>query len=175
MSKDTLSDVLRTVRLRGAVFYYVSFRERWSAEAPAAREIAGAVMPGAEHVIEYHMIAKGDGWAAVSGLSPIRLGTGDVVMFPQGDAHVISSAPGLKPSRIDANWIFATRNEPKPIPISYRHGVEQPGALMPVEHADTVAVCGFIGCDLRPFNPLISALPGCCISRPRRLGAGWDT
>jgi AraC-like DNA-binding protein len=116
-------------------------------------------MPGAEHVIEYHMIAKGDGWVAISGFSPIRLTTGDVVMFPQGDAHVMSSAPGIKGSRIDANWVFETRSQPKPIPISYHHGVEEPGALMPVEHADAVAVCGFIGCDLRPFNPLMSALP----------------
>ncbi|MGB7990604.1 MAG: cupin domain-containing protein, partial [Candidatus Methylophosphatis roskildensis] len=68
MSHDTLSDVLRTVRLRGAVFYYVSCREKWSAEGSGARAIATAPM-GAEHVIAYHMIAKGNGWAAVSGLS----------------------------------------------------------------------------------------------------------
>jgi hypothetical protein len=50
MSRDTLSDLLRAVRLRGAVFYYVSNWEDWAAEAPPAREIAAAVMPGAEHV-----------------------------------------------------------------------------------------------------------------------------
>jgi len=47
MSQDTLSDVLRTVRLRGAVFFYVSGGTEWAAEAPAAKEIAAAVMPGA--------------------------------------------------------------------------------------------------------------------------------
>lgn len=159
MSQDTLSDVLRTVRLRGAVFYYVSYRDRWAAEAPAAREIAAAVMPGAEHLIEYHMVAKGNGWAAVAGLEPVRLAAGDIVMFPQGDAHVMSSAPGLQPRRFGADWVFETRHVPKPMPISYHDGVEQPGAPMPVDTADTVVVCGFIGCDLRPFNPLIAALP----------------
>lgn len=159
MSQDTLSDVLRTVRLRGAVFYYVSHRERWAAEAPPAREIAAAVMPGADHVIEYHLVARGNGWAAVSGVNPVRLAAGDIVMFPQGDAHVMSSAPGLPPKRIEADWVFATRDHPKPIPIAFHFGVEQPGASTPVEHADTVLVCGFIGCDLRPFNPLIAALP----------------
>ena len=60
MSRDTLSDLLRSVRLRGAVFYYVSFRgHEWSAEGLAAADIAEAVMPGCEHVMEYHMIAKG--------------------------------------------------------------------------------------------------------------------
>ncbi len=159
MSQDTLSDVLHAVRLRGAVFYYVSFSAKWSAEAVAASEIAAAVMPGADHVIEYHMIVKGDGWAAVAGLDPIRLQAGDVVMFPQGDAHVLSSAPGLQPNRITADWVYATRNQPKPMPLSYHHGVEQPGAAMPVDNADAVIVCGFIGCDLRPFNPLIASLP----------------
>lgn len=159
MTRDTLSDVLRAVRLRGAVFYFVSHRDRWAAEAPPAREIAAAVMPGAEHVIEYHLVARGDGWAAVSGIAPVRLAAGDVVMFPQGDAHVISSAPGLQPQRIDADWVFATRDRPKPMPIAFHYGVEQPGVPAPVESAHTILVCGFIGCDLRPFNPLIAALP----------------
>lgn len=77
MSRDTLSDLLRSVR--GAVFYYVSCRDQWSAETSPAREIAAAVLPGCEHVMECHMIAKGSGWAAVEGQPPIRLGAGDSV------------------------------------------------------------------------------------------------
>ncbi|MCU0836494.1 MAG: AraC family transcriptional regulator [Chromatiaceae bacterium] len=159
MSLDTLSDLLRSVRVRGAVFYYVSCRDRWSAMAPPAREIADAVLPGCEHVMEYHMIARGSGWAAVDGQPPVRLGAGDVVMFPQGDQHVLSSAPGIEPLRRTADWVFSTRKEPKPMPISYHHGVVEAGAPLPVEEADMVAVCGFLGCDLKPFNPLVSALP----------------
>ncbi|HTO48534.1 MAG TPA: AraC family transcriptional regulator [Burkholderiales bacterium] len=159
MNEDILSSVLRSVRLRAAVFYYVSCRKVWAAEAPPAAEIAAAVMPGAEHVMEYHMVAKGEGWAATAGLAPVRVSAGDIVMFPQGDAHVISSAPGLQPPRFDASWAFETRHVQKPIPISYHHGVEQPGAALPVESADAILVCGFIGCDLRPFNPVIAALP----------------
>ncbi|HET9663710.1 MAG TPA: AraC family transcriptional regulator [Burkholderiales bacterium] len=159
MPRDTLSDLLSTLRLRGAVFYYVSFREQWAAEAGPTREIIEAVMPGAEHIMEYHMVAKGCGWAAISGLPPVRLSAGDIVMFPHGDAHVMSSAPDMRPERYDADWVFATRHVPKPIPISYHHGVMHPGSLIPVAEAETVLVCGFLGCDLRPFNPLIAALP----------------
>ena len=61
MTRDTLSDVLGSVRLRGAVFYYVSCGPEWAAEAPPAREIAAAVMPGVEHVMEFHVITKGSG------------------------------------------------------------------------------------------------------------------
>ena len=159
MSRDALSDLLRSVRLRGAVFYYVSFRDRWSAEAPHGKEIAEAVMPGCEHVMAYHMIAKGGGWAAIPGHPPVKLSAGDIVMFPQGDRHVLSSAPGIEPYRLTAEWVFSTRGTPKPMPISYHHGVLEPGTPMPIEEANTIAVCGFFGCDLKPFNPLISALP----------------
>lgn len=31
--------------------------------------------------------------------------------------------------------------------------------LGPAASPDTTFVCGFLGCDLRPFNPLLAALP----------------
>jgi AraC-like DNA-binding protein len=172
MSRDTLSDLLRSVRLRGAVFFYVSLHDQWSAEASTAQEIAEAVVPGCEHAMEYHMVAKGEGWAAVSGLPPVRLSAGDIVMFPQGDRHVISSAPGLEPSRREPEWVFARRNDPKPLPISIRHGVVDDQASLPIEDADTILVCGFLGCDLKPFNPLIAALPR-ILHLPAARAGGW--
>ena len=171
MSRDTLSDLLRTVRLRGAAFYYVSFRGHWSAAAAAAKEIAAEVMPGCDHVMEYHMIAKGSGWAAVAGLPPVRLGAGDVVLFPQGDRHVISSAPGLQPDNAETEWLADKRKLPRPLPISFHEGVVDAGA-MPVESADAIVVCGFLGCDLRPFNPLIAALPR-ILHLPAPRTGGW--
>jgi len=159
MSRDTLSDLLRSVRIRGAVFYYVSCKCPWSAQASPSRDIAEAVVPGSEHVMEYHMIAKGNAWVAVSGLSPVRLAAGDIVMFPQGDSHILSSAPSVQPVLRSPEWVFASRNVTKPIPVAYHQGVVEPGAALPVEDADMVAICGFLGCDIKPFNPLINALP----------------
>lgn len=165
---DALSDLLRTVRLKGAVFYHVSFGERWAAEAPPSTEIAAAVMPGAEHVMEYHMMVKGTGWAQVTGGSPVRLKAGDVVIFPHGDGHVLSSSLDVTPHRRDADWVLATRDVPKPMPICYHHGVEAPDT----EEATNVMVCGFLGCDLRPFNPLMAALPR-MLHLPAEHSGGW--
>src|SRR5262245_49046001 len=159
MANDPLSDVLRSVRLRGAVFYYVSYRDHWIAEAPAAKEIANAVMPGVEHLLEYHLMVKGDGWAVTAGEQPVRLQAGDIVLFPRGDAHVLSSAPGMRSTQNDADWIYAVRNSPKPVAMGYHNGVLRPGADVPVDEARNTVVCGFVGCDLRPFNPLIATLP----------------
>lgn len=172
MSHDALSDLLRSVRVRGAVFYYVNCRDQWSAEAPPAAEIAAAVLPGCEHVMEFHLIAKGGGWAAVSGEPPVRLAAGDVVVFPQGDRHVLANAPGVEPIRRTAEWVFATRSEPKPMPVAYHHGIVEAGTALPVDEASTVAICGFLGCDLRPFNPLVAALPR-ILHLPADRAGGW--
>ncbi len=159
MNHDPLSDVLRSVQLRGAIFYYVSFRGEWVAETLGAPQLSDALMPGAEHVLAYHLIAKGNGWAATDGEPPVRLAGGDIVMFPRGHAHVLSSAPGMRAQPDDSDWQFTTRDDPKPIAVSYHRGVLRPGAEMPADEASAIVVCGFIGCDLRPFNPLIAALP----------------
>lgn len=157
MSLDMLSDVLRTVRLRGAVFFYVSGGRQWAAEAPDTREIARAVMPGAEHVMQYHVVTGGHCWAGVVGQPPARLGPGDIVLFPQGDAHVVSSAPGM---RADPNvaWYREAKLDPLPISIAYE-GTDGPQPAPPGHSGLTTVVCGFLSCDLRPFNPLIANLP----------------
>ncbi|NCT83289.1 MAG: AraC family transcriptional regulator [Comamonadaceae bacterium] len=156
---DPLSDVLRSVRLRGAVFFHVSCRDDWAALAAPARELGPAVMPGAEHVIEYHLVAKGAGWVAVDGEPPLRLEAGDIVMLPHGDSHVLSSAPGLAPIVDDGAWLLGMRDSPRPIPVTYGGGMFRPGERLPGNEASAVLLCGFIACDLKPFNPLIDALP----------------
>jgi AraC-like DNA-binding protein len=173
VDQDPLSDVLRSVRLRGAVFYAVTCGEAWVAEAPVSTQIADAVMPGAEHVLAYHLFIKGGGWAAIGATAPVRLSCGDVVMFPRGDAHVLSSAPGMRARPDDdTSWVFTTRRDPKPIPVAYQHGLSRPGAAIPLEEASAAAVCGFIGCDLRPYNPLIGALPR-LLHLPAEAVANW--
>jgi len=170
MASDTLSDVLRSVRLRGAVFYDFSLGDEWAAEAPPAKEIAAAVIPGAEHVMEYHVITKGSGWAAIVGEPPVRLETGDIIMFPQGDAHVVSSAPGVRATRLSPDWINMTRNAPKPITIAMRP--DQSFEEKSAPELPTNIACGFLGCDLRPFNPLIETLPR-MLHLPATGDAAW--
>ncbi len=46
--------------------------------------------------MEFHVVLSGACWAAAVGGEPVRLAAGDMVMFPHGDAHVVSSAPGMR-------------------------------------------------------------------------------
>lgn len=159
MQHDPLSDVLRSVKLRGKVFYQVSCRDDWVAETPSSAELALALNPGVEHMLAYHLFTQGGGWAAIAGQAPVRVSGGDVVMFPHGDAHVLSSAPGMHAQGAHSQWRVITRDDPKPIAVAYHDGVCEPGTRLPLDEVGTAFICGFISCDLRPFNPLIRALP----------------
>ena len=179
MSHDTLSDVLRAVRLRGAVFYFVSCHGEWAAEAPAGRDIAAAVMPGSGHVIEYHAVTEGECWAAIVGEPPIRLRRGDIIMLPHGDAHVVSSAPGMRADP-QISWYYEMNLRQRPFNLTCgavvgqvmdpgAGGLALPGAAAP----SATLVCGFIGCDVLPFNPLIATLPR-LLHLPATSDSAWS-
>src|SRR5262249_10439869 len=146
MSTDVLSNVLRTVRLTGAVFYYVKAAPPWTATTIASHEIIPDVLPEAGHLIPYHVVTEGDCYAAVKGLAPFHMEAGDVIVFPHGDAHVMTSDPAIKPTE-----------DQHPHPSD----TQRPFALMagPDGNPKSTLVCGFLGCDARPFNPLLSTLP----------------
>lgn len=170
MSQDTLSDVLRTVRLQGAVFFHVTGGREWAAEAPASRDIASVVMPGAEHVMEYHVVTSGDCWAGIVGEQPVRLAEGDIIVFPHGDAHVLSSAPGLRADP-DPSWFHEAQFDQIPFRIAYE-GTQGPIRVPPGHAGLTTLVCGFLSCDIRPFNPLVATLPRLLHLRAGD-GGGW--
>jgi AraC-like DNA-binding protein len=164
VSVDTLSDVLQAVRLKSAVFFDVDTTAPWVAEAPPARVIASAVMPESEHVIEYHVVTGGSCWASVIGydIEPVRLSAGDVVAFPQGDAHVLSSAPGMRGETDLA--VFNRPDDTSQLPLL----LNLDGGSADRAHL----VCGFLGCDSRPFNPLLESLPRILHSHGSVAGAG---
>jgi AraC-like DNA-binding protein len=172
MSGDVLSDMLRAIRLRGAVFYYVEGSDPWAAEAPPSRELLPALMPGAEHLMEFHGVVEGSCWAAIVGESPLRLEQGDVVVFPQGETHVVSSAPGMR-AKVEMGLFFS----PKPPQLPFSINVNEQGVttarLDGGGKTHTTMVCGFLGCDARPFNPLLASLPR--VLRLAGAAAGADS
>jgi AraC-like DNA-binding protein len=176
MSRDTLSDLLRAVRFRGVFFYHVHGISPWVAESPPAREILSAIHPGADHMIEFHGIVEGSCWGAIAGEPGHRLEAGDVILFPQGDAHVMSSAPGMRAPIVDMERYFS----PRPPQLPYALSMNEAGATE--GHTDgppsdgATLVCGFLGLDSRPFNPLIASLPRVLRISRNTLGAdSWVT
>ncbi|MFT3926590.1 MAG: AraC family transcriptional regulator [Myxococcales bacterium] len=144
---DALSQVLRAVHLTGAVYFAIEASDPWVAETPPSREIGPRILPRAEHVIEYHVVTAGSCWGGIVDEPAVQLEAGDVLVFPQGDRHVVSSAPGMRggpsPDSLDM------QHARLPISIDIRGGGPRHVKL----------ICGFLGCDAHPFNPLLSALP----------------
>jgi len=164
---DPLSDVLHAVRLTGAVFFDFQATSPFAAEAPASGTLAPHVMRGAEHAIEFHAIVQGSCWGGIVGDEPVHLETGDVIAFPQGDAHVMSSAPGM---RGPANLARLPSNVFGQLPIGLRVGAQGP--------TEVRLICGFLTCDRQPFNPLLAALPRVLhdrVSRDRGSNGMWVT
>lgn len=140
------------------MFFDVSGSSDWAAEAPPGKDLAPLLMPGVDHVIEYHAVAHGSCWAGIVGEPQVQLHAGDIVMFPHGDAHVVSSAPGLRGGNADARVLGDVRSDRLPLQIAYsgEHMIyPRPDDVQ----GDVTIVCGFLGCDSQPFNPLIEALP----------------
>ena len=167
MSVDPLSDVLRTVRLSGGLFFLVDASSPWVVEVPVADAFRPILLPEAEHVISYHVVTSGSCWARLSdGSGPsIRLEAGDVVLFPHGDAYVMSSAPDMRPEEpVEAALEF----------FREMAATRPPSIAVPGPGPDLARVCcGYLGCDVRPFNPVLASLPRLVHLRPPK-GAEAD-
>ncbi len=157
---DPLSDVLRAVRLTGAHFFMTEAMRPWSVRAPAALSMAPRILPEAEHLIAYHVLTEGELWVSNLGEEPVLLKPGDIAVLPHGEPHQLAS------DRVPRGELHHLGNAPQPFPTLKRMG---PG---PGEgHGTTRFVCGFLGCDAKPFNPLIGSLPSLLVLPG--TGDGW--
>src|SRR5271163_5091478 len=95
---DALSETLRVVRLVGAIFINAKFTAPWCYQSPSADAAAPLLEPGAERVVIFHLITEGDCFVELGDRPPVRLAAGDAVIFPKGDAHRMTSQPGLAPA-----------------------------------------------------------------------------
>jgi len=149
---DVLSDVLRAMRLTGALFFPMEVSSPWIDEVPDASEFADIVLPGSQHVVSYHIVRRGRCWAALRGEEPVQLEAGDVFVVPHGDAYMMASAPDLRsPMPADEVLEFFRHMATTSAPYVVIEGGGGP------ERAEVI--CGFLGCDIRPFNPVLEALP----------------
>ena len=149
---DVVSDVLRAVQMKCAFFFHCTNYAPWVCGEPTARDIGQRVMPEADRVVAFHVITSGSCWMESVGDEPgqIRLEEGDTVVLTKGDAHFIMSAPGIR------KIIDPAEFDPPPgrrQSLSYVVNGERGGSV------DCEFICGFMGYDERPFNPLLDALP----------------
>jgi AraC-like DNA-binding protein len=143
---DALSETLRVVRLVGAIFINARFTAPWCYQSPRADSAAAQLLePGAERVVIFHLITEGSCFVEMDSGPPVQLSAGDAVVFPQGHAHRMCSAPGLEPARGARLETVLSR---RPRKLMYGGG-----------GAPTRLVCGYLACDARLARILLSGLP----------------
>ena len=142
---DALSETLRVVRLVGAIFVNAKFTAPWCYDSQRADLVAPLLEPGAEKLVIFHLITEGECFVEMNGDPPLRLTAGDAIIFPHGDAHRMSSAPGLPPAKGAGLDVVLAR---RPRLISYGGG-----------GATTRLLCGYMACDARLARMLLTGLP----------------
>lgn len=148
---DAVSDVLRAVRLSGAVFLNGTLSAPWCMIGRTDAALCGAYLPRSERVVSYHLVVEGNCWVklADNSASAIHVHAGELIVVPQGESHVIGSAIDLTPVPSDSLLGAQMNSSPGEVmTLSYGGG----GAV-------TRIVCGFLACDDTLSNPLLSSLP----------------
>lgn len=142
---DPLSEVLRSVRLSGAIFLDAELSAPWGFAAPA-RSGARLIAPSAEHLILFHLLVEGEATARIPGQGNVLLTPGDIAVLPRGDAHELWN--GRVSEFVDSSALL-----PKILEggiVSERGGGG--GRL-------TKFICGYIGCERQAERLFLAGLP----------------
>jgi AraC family transcriptional regulator, alkane utilization regulator len=143
---DALSDVLKSVRLEGAIYLNAEFTAPWCVLTKYGLASVSERLAGAEHMVFFHFITEGGCKLQLgSDGEVLDVVAGDLLLLPKGDTHLMGSDPRLAPVE------SSTLPEANADIIQMRHGGG--GAV-------TRVVCGFVACSRSVSRLLFDALPG---------------
>ncbi len=143
---DVLSEVLKVIKLQGAVFFNGEFSSPWSFISPASRLYAPYVANGARHPIIFHMLTEGHAYARLVDGERVALNPGDIVIFPHGDEHILENGAPIKPMEMSHEL---ARVFSQGLKLSRLGG----GGEI------TRFVCGYLACEPRLSEVFLAGLP----------------
>lgn len=144
---DALSEVLRTVRLKGGVFLHAEFKGPWCLSAHIQPESCSPFLGETSEIIPYHYVVEGRLRMQLEDEPPYEVGPGGLVLLPHNDHHLLGGDLRLPPTPSTEVVQFPT-----------------PGGLAMIRLGDddgatTRIVCGFLGGEKLSTNPVVKALP----------------
>jgi len=149
---DILSDVLDTIHIKGALYFEVEAGQPWVLVNPPMNLIGSFMIPDVEHVIPFHIMLDGNGWAKSGNdiVPPIKLEAGDVVMFPGGASHMMTSnIDNWQGTAAAASFYEQTASKEEPFTV----------VKIGEDGERSKFVCGYIGFNAKPLEPLFQTLP----------------
>jgi AraC-like DNA-binding protein len=142
---DALSDVLRSIRLKGGVFLDARFTAPWAVNSHVTAEDCKPMLAKPAQMIAYHFLVEGRMLVSVDGEPAVQADSGEVVLLPRNDTHTLASEHGIAP--VNGRHLVQPTLDGGLARVNYGGGGE------PVR-----LVCGFLGCE-DIHNPLIASLP----------------
>lgn len=142
---DAVSDVLRSIRLKGGIFLDARMTAPWCIYSQVTDEECRPFFDRPSRIISYHYVVSGDLQVGIAGGELVTARAGEIILVPRNERHVMASAAGLVPVK----------------PAPFIESGESPGLSRLViggGGALTQVVCGFLATD-EVYNPLIEALP----------------
>src|SRR4029077_9808294 len=144
---DVLSEVLRVVKLEGALFFNGEFSAPWCLRSsPAAAMVPYVSASPGHRLIIYHFLTEGRAYSRLPNGPRVELTAGDIVVFPHGEEHVLGNGSPEKP--VDSLKTFG-RNLSQGLKLARMGG----GGEI------TRFVCGYMACDPRLSEVFLSGLP----------------
>jgi AraC-like DNA-binding protein len=144
---DAFSEILSGVKLNGAVFFTAEFSAPWGFSTAASDVVAAKVAPGAAHLVLYHLLIEGAAVVELADGPSIELKPGDIVIFPHGDAHQMSSGRGA--IRPFPNYGINAKIQSRDLTPLHAGGGGEASRF----------VCGYMTCDPYRSRPILSGLP----------------
>ena len=114
------------------------------------------MFPGSDHLMLYHLVVRGAAWIAVPGEESLQLAAGDIIVLPHGDAHTLSSAPGMR-SQPDMSLYRPPADRQLPVRVTMGD---------PRQRGDRGSCAASSAAIARPYNPL---LDGAAAADPRAM------
>lgn len=144
---DVLSEVLKAVKLDGAVFFHGEFSAPWCQREPDSATMASFLSSGPKHVFIFHLVTEGRCyWRGEESGRAVPLQAGDIIIVPHGNAHLMGNGPPVTPvdSGPRLQQIFAERR----MLTQWGGGGET-----------TKLVCGYLTCDPQLSQVFLAGLP----------------
>ena len=150
---DVLSDILDILQLRGTLYFRTAFSSPWSVAVPAHGKAA-----------RFHLAVQGRCHVCIGDDHDVLLNPGDMVLIPNGAAHVLCDTPTDRPAPLED--------------VLQQAGYQGEGVLVyggePRPDADTKLVCGHLNFAEGADHPLLRALPAyILVTAEQRARAPW--
>ncbi|MCS6297274.1 MAG: AraC family transcriptional regulator [Nitrospira sp.] len=144
---DVLSEVLKAVKLDGAVFFHGEFAAPWCVREPDAGTMASYLSTRANHVIIFHLLLEGRAHARIEqdgGAVPLT--AGEILIFAHGDAHFMGNGPPV-PAMDTSQQLRQVLAEGRML-SQLAGGGEV-----------TKLICGYLTCDAQLCRVVLAGLP----------------